>query len=116
MTSIIDTILDNIDELKRWYIKQYGYDWNHDLITIFYLNCDVNLESIIENELDYIHPNSLKHGITKGIFEIIAYMDCYYTEKYGVDDICMLSYDSKTNYFNDLENMVINFIKGSVKC
>ena len=61
-----------VNSLSKYYQTNYGnaVTWNEDTANIFYLNLEVNIESILENSEIFINPIAKKQGIAKTILEM----------------------------------------------
>ena len=81
------TIIKLIETLKDSYIQQHGpiCCWSTELIIIFSLNSDIQIESFAEKNNIEICQYAKQYGLTKGILFLNAYilMEMEVDEEYG---------------------------------
>jgi hypothetical protein len=98
-------------DMKDYYISMYGdyENWDAVLYSIFSLNCDVNIDSILEDYDIDIHPLSSKYGICLGILELHNDDNSYYNIK-NFESTNIFSYDDSVKLYDEMINNISSFI------
>jgi hypothetical protein len=113
---ISESIRNRLEDLKILYVDDHGEipTWDDNLKMIFFLNCDVDLESLFRY-LKITPDNScFDIGISYGIMVLQTCLTQEYLDDRGVDEIRHLCLGDREILNNKINESIYNYIMDGV--
>jgi hypothetical protein len=111
--SIAEKINFLVLDLRDHYELDHGdfHDWDELTDGLYYFNCDINIEPIVEQLGGIVHPMAVRYGISMGITALQYNEESYYSIKHNEEtNLPEMTYDDSLKIYDNMIESIARFV------
>lgn len=114
--SIAEAVNFLVLDMRDHYVSEHGefHEWSELIDDLFFMNCDINIEPIVEEMGGVLHPVALRYGLSSGITALQFQENSYYNIKYMAEesnvDVIEMTYDDSVRIYDKMIERIVKFL------